>query len=75
MHFGTIFGLFLAALVAAAPPHNPGAQRRGLVTIVMSEPDCNEIKDYCTNCNGDFNCESDPRCEWCYENGGFGDTI
>ncbi|KAI1155511.1 hypothetical protein F4825DRAFT_447415 [Nemania diffusa] len=57
MYFSTIFGLFLAALVTAAPSssHNGQGtivtQKRGLVTFVMTEPDCPSLKSYCTTCN------------------------
>ncbi|KAI1743230.1 hypothetical protein F4680DRAFT_409583 [Xylaria scruposa] len=70
MYISTIISVFLAALVAAAPSHN--IDKRGLVTFQMTEPDCPAIESYCTNCNGDFNCETDPRCEWCYEHDKFG---
>ncbi|KAI3324659.1 hypothetical protein HD806DRAFT_51569 [Xylariaceae sp. AK1471] len=72
MYFSTILGLFLAALAAAAPCQD--THKRGLVTFIMTEPDCVSLKDYCTNCNDDFNCETDPRCEWCYEHDKFGDN-
>ncbi|KAI0877173.1 hypothetical protein GGS24DRAFT_159719 [Hypoxylon argillaceum] len=77
MYFSTIFGLFLAALVTAAPSSSHSGQgtivtqKRGLVTFVMTEPDCPSLKSYCTTCNDDFNCETDPRCEWCYEHDKF----
>ncbi|KAI0548927.1 hypothetical protein F4679DRAFT_289509 [Xylaria curta] len=70
MYVSTIISVFLAALVAAAPSRN--VDKRGLVTFQMTEPDCPAIETYCTHCNGDFNCETDPRCEWCYENHKFG---
>ncbi|GAW11559.1 hypothetical protein ANO14919_009060 [Xylariales sp. No.14919] len=80
MHFTTTLSFFLAALVAATPYQfsngqgNADTQQPGLVTLIMSEPDCPSIKDYCTHCNGDFNCETDPRCEWCYKHKQFGDN-
>ncbi|KAI0975297.1 hypothetical protein F4678DRAFT_322290 [Xylaria arbuscula] len=87
MQFSTITSLFLAALAtASAAP--PSSSTRGIssscfqdmvdatggqvVTFVMTTPDCPALKAYCTHCNGDFNCESDPRCEWCYEHKQFG---
>ncbi|KAI0799179.1 hypothetical protein GGR55DRAFT_702231 [Xylaria sp. FL0064] len=79
MQFTTIVALAFAALAAAspsAPLKNQGnsinAREPKVVTFVMTEPDCDSLKDYCTHCNGDFNCETDPRCEWCYENDKFG---
>ncbi|KAI1347502.1 hypothetical protein F5Y01DRAFT_329616 [Xylaria sp. FL0043] len=81
MQFTTIVALAFAALAAATPStplKNHGssssinAGEPKLVTFVMTEPDCGSLKDYCTHCNGDFNCETDPRCEWCYENDQFG---
>ncbi|KAI2641014.1 hypothetical protein GGS21DRAFT_487343 [Xylaria nigripes] len=79
MYFTAILALCLAALGAAvpSPTHNDDHSDiadRGVVTFVMSEPDCPSLKDYCTHCNGDFNCETDPRCEWCYDHGGFGNS-
>ncbi|KAI1119032.1 hypothetical protein F5Y14DRAFT_119335 [Nemania sp. NC0429] len=68
MYATTVIGLFLAALAAAAPSPPPS---RNLVTFVMTEPDCPSLESYCTHCNGDFNCETDPRCEWCYEHDRF----
>ncbi|GAW25665.1 hypothetical protein SAMD00023353_1002750 [Rosellinia necatrix] len=72
MYTSTILSLFLAALAAAAP--SPIEQRRApkLVTFVMTEPDCPSIEYYCKHCNDDFNCETDPRCEWCYQHDKFG---
>ncbi|KAF2967943.1 hypothetical protein GQX73_g5629 [Xylaria multiplex] len=75
MQFSTTLSLFFVALVAAAPSPSHGdadMQTRGLVTFVMTEPNCEALKEYCTHCNGDFNCETDPRCEWCYEHKKFG---
>ncbi|KAI0509082.1 hypothetical protein F5B22DRAFT_649358 [Xylaria bambusicola] len=80
MHFSTILSIFLAALVAAAPTTPPNdstatntdTYEPDLVTFVMTVPNCPAIKDYCTHCNGDFNCDTDPRCEWCYHNKQFG---
>ncbi|KAI0444381.1 hypothetical protein F4803DRAFT_511716, partial [Xylaria telfairii] len=77
MYASTIISIFLAALAAATPIHNgqgdtDAAPKRGLVTFVMTEPNCPVLKEYCTHCNGDFNCETDPRCEWCYEHHMFG---
>ncbi|KAI0397418.1 hypothetical protein F5Y17DRAFT_415456 [Xylariaceae sp. FL0594] len=77
MYRYTIIGFFLAALAAASPSSRSSTSvaqpRRGdkTVTFVMTEPDCDSLKDYCTSCNGDFTCETDPRCEWCYENDEF----
>ncbi|KAI0466679.1 hypothetical protein F4859DRAFT_497001 [Xylaria cf. heliscus] len=73
MYASAIISVFLAALAAASPYRN-SQRERGLVTIIMTEPDCPALKAYCTNCNGDFNCETDPRCEWCYEHGQFGNV-
>ncbi|KAI1497009.1 hypothetical protein F5X99DRAFT_413544 [Biscogniauxia marginata] len=36
-----------------------------------STPDCKALKEYCTNCQ-DFQCETNPGCEWCYEHDAFG---
>ncbi|KAI1279334.1 hypothetical protein F5Y07DRAFT_40457 [Xylaria sp. FL0933] len=80
MQFTTIVALAFAALAAAtpsAPLKNHGSssikgREPNVVTFIMTEPDCDSLKDYCTHCNGDFNCETDPRCEWCYENDKFG---
>ncbi|KAI8955671.1 hypothetical protein F4801DRAFT_275330 [Xylaria longipes] len=78
MHASTVISVFLAALVAASPVRNGQSgdvdtqTKRGLVTFVMTEPDCPAIEAYCTHCNGDFNCETDPRCEWCYAHHQFG---
>ncbi|TGJ84359.1 hypothetical protein E0Z10_g4433 [Xylaria hypoxylon] len=76
MHFSTTLSFFLAALVAAAPSYNNqgnvDTQKRGLVTFIMTEPNCPALKNYCTHCNDDFNCETDPRCEWCYRYKQFG---
>ncbi|KAI0538886.1 hypothetical protein GGR58DRAFT_500673 [Xylaria digitata] len=78
MHFSTTLSFFLAALAAAAPSpsynkHGDAEmQKRDFVTFVMTEPDCPAIKDYCTHCHGDFNCQTDPRCEWCYKHKKFG---
>ncbi|KAH8161783.1 hypothetical protein CIB48_g6460 [Xylaria polymorpha] len=77
MYASTVISVFLVALAAAAPYRNGQADadaepKRGLVAFIMTEPDCPAIKAYCTHCNGDFNCETDPRCEWCYENHQFG---
>ncbi|KAI1128750.1 hypothetical protein F5Y10DRAFT_264782 [Nemania abortiva] len=77
MYASTILSLFLAALATAAPSSSHIGQgsvetrEPGLVTFVMTEPDCPSLKAYCTNCGDDFNCETDPRCEWCYEHGQF----
>ncbi|KAI1361431.1 hypothetical protein F5Y08DRAFT_342682 [Xylaria arbuscula] len=83
MHFTTAVSIFLAALAAAAPSSSPpnsgdestiNSHEPELVTFVMTEPNCPAIKDYCTHCNGDFNCQTDPRCEWCYHNKQFGSS-
>ncbi|KAI1756844.1 hypothetical protein F4782DRAFT_283170 [Xylaria castorea] len=71
MYVSTVISVFLAALVAAAPSRR-SADERGLVTFQMTEPDCPAIEAYCTHCNGDFNCQTDPRCEWCYAHHKFG---
>ncbi|KAI0409930.1 hypothetical protein F4802DRAFT_6949 [Xylaria palmicola] len=78
MYFSTVLSLFLAALAAAVPTPGQGnadVSKRGLVTFVMTEPDCHAIENYCKHCNGDFNCETDPRCEWCYQHHQFGNAI
>ncbi|KAI0433858.1 hypothetical protein F5Y09DRAFT_338225 [Xylaria sp. FL1042] len=78
MHFTTIVALAFAALAAAAPSdsaNNQGsikAREPKVATFDKSEPDCDKLKDYCTHCNGDFDCETNPSCEWCYENDKFG---
>ncbi|KAI1290958.1 hypothetical protein F5Y03DRAFT_401044 [Xylaria venustula] len=83
MQFSTITGFFLAALAtASAAPSSASssscfqsmvdATGNNVVTFVMTTPDCPSIKEYCTHCNGDFNCETDPRCEWCWEHKQFG---
>ncbi|KAI1816852.1 hypothetical protein GGS20DRAFT_535774, partial [Poronia punctata] len=64
--------IFLAALTTATAAALPSPSSHHLVTFVMTEPDCDSLKTYCTSCNGDFNCETDPRCEWCDENDKFG---
>ncbi|KAI1177284.1 hypothetical protein F4777DRAFT_577091 [Nemania sp. FL0916] len=72
MHASTILGFFLASLAVAAPaPSSASSRALNEVTFVMTEPDCAKLEHYCKNCNGDFNCETDPRCEWCEENGKF----
>ncbi|KAI0097932.1 hypothetical protein GGR51DRAFT_455952 [Nemania sp. FL0031] len=55
MYFSTVVSLFLAALATAAPSSSQGnvdARDRGLVTFVMTEPNCPSLESYCTNCNG-----------------------
>jgi hypothetical protein len=55
MYFNTILGLFLAALAAAAPSHHAHHHhKRGLVTFIMTEPDCDSLRDYCKNCSNEF---------------------
>ncbi|KAI1076206.1 hypothetical protein F5B20DRAFT_594265 [Whalleya microplaca] len=74
------FGIFSLALFFAAgaiaapsPTWIPAPDHAVVAAAESDTPDCPSIKDYCTHCNGDFNCETDPRCEWCYENDQFGD--
>ncbi|KAI1321969.1 hypothetical protein F5Y16DRAFT_57493 [Xylariaceae sp. FL0255] len=62
MHYATLITLALAALAAAVP---------SLVIIdnSMSDPNCTALWDYCSSCDpDDFDCESNPDCEWCFEN-------
>ncbi|KAI0006597.1 hypothetical protein F4779DRAFT_556185 [Xylariaceae sp. FL0662B] len=77
MHHISILSLalFLAAraIAAPSPTWNPAPDPVLAARAAEDGPDCKSIEDYCTHCNGDFNCETDPRCEWCYENDGFGD--
>ncbi|KAI0599038.1 hypothetical protein F4775DRAFT_591825 [Biscogniauxia sp. FL1348] len=80
MHSNTFFFVVLAlgvASVAAAPTPEPtplssSSSSSIIPPTAQSTPDCNALKQYCTNCNGNFNCETDPGCEWCYEHDGFG---
>ncbi|KAI1436816.1 hypothetical protein GGR50DRAFT_692781 [Xylaria sp. CBS 124048] len=81
MYFTTILALCLVALATAAPtaPHTNSCKTadeatNGRVTFTMTKPDCPSLLQYCTHCDEDFNCETDPRCEWCYEHGGFDDS-
>ncbi|CAJ2500764.1 Uu.00g036170.m01.CDS01 [Anthostomella pinea] len=74
MHFTTVVTLLFAAFAAAAPrPLHHGVKNTVLPPGLTSEPDCAKMEDYCTSCGGeDFDCETNPSCEWCYENHRFG---
>ncbi|KAI0203581.1 hypothetical protein F4808DRAFT_457851 [Astrocystis sublimbata] len=70
MYASTVLSIFLAALAAAAPSRNAAATANdndpSVVTFdVGRDPDCSAIKYYCTHCNGNFDCDTDPRCDWC----------
>ncbi|KAI0839247.1 hypothetical protein F5Y06DRAFT_266345 [Hypoxylon sp. FL0890] len=36
-------------------------------------PDCSAIEEYCKCLDGDFNCETDPSCEWCRDHDAWKD--
>ncbi|KAI1334594.1 hypothetical protein F5Y15DRAFT_285461 [Xylariaceae sp. FL0016] len=74
MHYTTFVVAILASLAAAAPdpilPPSPVVQFDPLST-----PNCSAIQDRCENCpEDDFDCESDPSCEWCFDHDGFNQT-
>ncbi|KAI1259200.1 hypothetical protein F5Y18DRAFT_313384 [Xylariaceae sp. FL1019] len=74
MQFIVLLLTTLAALTLARPSHQRVSEKYpNAVAIIMTTPDCAPLESYCTHCNGDFNCQTDPRCEWCDEMGEFGD--
>ncbi|KAI1454682.1 hypothetical protein F4805DRAFT_460496 [Annulohypoxylon moriforme] len=58
--------------VIAAPPAMPPTITQAPApdavefAAASSTPDCTKIQQYCSSCSSDdFNCETDPNCEWC----------
>ncbi|KAI6082839.1 hypothetical protein F4821DRAFT_263520 [Hypoxylon rubiginosum] len=67
MQTSSILALVLATCgtaiaVPAASPSTPGAVK------IASPIDCTALVDYCKCLDGNFDCETDPDCEWCREN-------
>ncbi|KAI1445956.1 hypothetical protein F5Y02DRAFT_96341 [Annulohypoxylon stygium] len=52
------------ATITAAPDAHVGDR----ACNVKRDIDCPSLQHYCTTCSeDDLNCETDPRCEWCFE--------
>ncbi|KAI1205666.1 uncharacterized protein F4807DRAFT_278944 [Annulohypoxylon truncatum] len=64
------FALY-GAVLAAPPATSPTTTQAPAPNAVESAhagntPDCTSIEHYCKTCSSDdFNCETDPNCEWC----------
>ncbi|KAI1138104.1 hypothetical protein F5Y05DRAFT_413418 [Hypoxylon sp. FL0543] len=68
MRSSTILAIALATCSAAlAVPPRSALPPPTVGFGAESTPDCAAIKDYCKCLDADFNCETDPRCEWCRE--------
>ncbi|KAI1102480.1 hypothetical protein F4804DRAFT_334233 [Jackrogersella minutella] len=66
-----------AALAVPAPTTLPTVTVSPVPTTVeiaaaMTTPDCASLEEYCKCEDGDFNCETDPSCEWCREHNAWG---
>ncbi|KAL7620805.1 hypothetical protein AAE478_009803 [Parahypoxylon ruwenzoriense] len=54
------------------PPLPPAFAARAPLPRLSDGPNCTEIEEYCKHCGeDDFQCETNPNCEWCFEHGGF----
>ncbi|KAI2620479.1 hypothetical protein GGR54DRAFT_100115 [Hypoxylon sp. NC1633] len=53
-----------AALAIPPPTHTPIPTAAGVVNAA-ADPDCASIEEYCKCKDDDFQCETDPNCEWC----------
>ncbi|KAI2469596.1 hypothetical protein F4781DRAFT_215652 [Annulohypoxylon bovei var. microspora] len=56
-----------AVIAAPAPTGTITPAPTGVVAAAAEDtPDCAALQHYCESCSGDdFNCETDPNCEWC----------
>ncbi|KAI4865503.1 hypothetical protein F4820DRAFT_296036 [Hypoxylon rubiginosum] len=58
------------AIAAPAASRAPIPQQSIVVRQIVDGVNCTAIKDYCNHCQpDDFQCETDPRCEICFESG------
>ncbi|KAI1768142.1 hypothetical protein GGR53DRAFT_462667 [Hypoxylon sp. FL1150] len=71
MQTSSILALALAicgtaiAVPAASPSQIPEAAS---IKLASNTPNCTALVDYCKCTDGDFDCETNPSCEWCEEN-------
>ncbi|KAI1479082.1 hypothetical protein F4774DRAFT_410156 [Daldinia eschscholtzii] len=79
MHSSTFFALALAicgSVDAVAFPSNttPTPPTPVLAAWAPSDsPDCASIEEYCKCKDDDFQCETNPNCEWCRDHNAWGD--
>ncbi|KAI0881610.1 uncharacterized protein GGS22DRAFT_192246 [Annulohypoxylon maeteangense] len=60
----------LCGVVLAAPPAPSPTITQAPAAVhtaaARGTPNCTSIQHYCSSCGSeDFDCETDPRCEWC----------
>ncbi|KAI1398021.1 hypothetical protein F4819DRAFT_489946 [Hypoxylon fuscum] len=73
--------LALAAMLCGAVVAVPAPTRTPLPSVTRAQelaaadgtPDCAALEDYCQCHDDDFNCETNPSCEWCREHNAWGD--
>ncbi|KAI1464336.1 uncharacterized protein F4812DRAFT_462751 [Daldinia caldariorum] len=79
MHSSSSFALALAicgGVVALAVPSSTIAGPATPVAAAWApsdSPDCTTIEEYCKCKDDDFQCETNPNCEWCRDHNAWGD--
>ncbi|KAI1374231.1 hypothetical protein F4677DRAFT_447555 [Hypoxylon crocopeplum] len=72
MRTSSLITLALALCGAALAVPSPTRIVKSLPNPVVrpaaeDSPDCDSIKEYCKCTDDDFQCETNPNCEWCRE--------
>ncbi|KAI8961266.1 hypothetical protein F5Y11DRAFT_348663 [Daldinia sp. FL1419] len=65
---GSVVAVAVPASNVAPTPVTPVAEFESSAT-----PDCTSIEEYCKCKDDDFQCETNPNCEWCREHNAWGD--